>query len=49
MESDNFGWDEATPEGELVAEILWDWAMPEDEAPPSTESVQACRERLSEA
>jgi hypothetical protein len=49
LESDNFGWDEATSEGELVAEILWDWAMPEDEVPPSTESVQACRQRLSEA
>ena len=36
-------------EGELVAEILWDWAMPEDEAPPTTQAVQACRERLGEA
>jgi hypothetical protein len=45
LESDNFGWDEG-PEGELVAEILWDWAMPEDEAPPTTQAVQACRERL---
>lgn len=41
--------DEGTPEGELVAEILWDWAMPEDEAPPSTEAVKACRERLTQA
>src|SRR5262245_55489170 len=49
LESDNFAWDEDTPEGELVAEILWDWAMPEDEAPPTTESVKACRERLAEA
>jgi hypothetical protein len=49
LESDNFGWHEGTPDGELVAEILWDWAMPEDEAPPSTESVQACRQRLGEA
>jgi hypothetical protein len=49
LESDNFGWDENTPEGELVAEILWDWAMPEDEAPPTTEAVQACRQRLAEA
>jgi len=48
LESDNFGWDEGSPEGELVAEILWDWAMPEDEAPPTTEAVQACRERLAE-
>jgi hypothetical protein len=47
LESDNFGWDEGTPEGELVAEILWDWAMPEDEAPPTTEAVQACRQRLA--
>jgi hypothetical protein len=46
LESDNFGWDESTSEGELVAEILWDWAMPEDEAPPTTQAVQACRERL---
>ena len=49
LESDNFGWDEGTPEGELVAEILWDWAMPEDEAPPTTEYVRACRQRLAEA
>lgn len=49
LESDNFGWDEGTPEGELVAEILWDWAMPEDEAPPTTEAVLACRERLAES
>jgi hypothetical protein len=48
LESDNFGWDEGTPQGELVAEILWDWAMPEDEAPPTTEAVLACRERLAE-
>ena len=34
---------------ELVAEILWDWAMPEDEAPPTTEAVKACRQRLAEA
>jgi hypothetical protein len=47
LESDNFGWDEGSPEGELVAEILWDWAMPEDEAPPTTEAVLACRERLA--
>ena len=46
LESDNFGWDEASAEGELVAEILWDWAMPEDETPPTTEAVLACRERL---
>jgi len=49
LESDNFGWDEGSPEGELVAEILWDWAMPEDEAPPTTEAVEACRRRLAEA
>ncbi len=49
LESDNFGWDEGTPEGELIAEILWDWAMPEDEAPPTTEAVQVCRQRLVEA
>jgi hypothetical protein len=49
LESENFGWDEDTPEGELVAEILWDWAMPEDEAPPTTEYVRACRQRLAEA
>ena len=49
LESDNFGWDEASPEGELVAEILWDWAMPEDELPPTTEAVLACRERLAQS
>ena len=49
LESENFAWDENSPEGELVAEILWDWAMPEDEAPPTTESVKACRQRLAEA
>ena len=49
LESDNFGWDESTPEGELVAEILWDWAMPDDEAPPTTEAVQECRQRLAQA
>ena len=49
LESDNFGWDESSPDGELVAEILWDWAMPEDEAPPTTQAVQACRERLTQA
>ena len=49
LESENFGWDEHTPEGELVAEILWDWAMPDDEAPPTTEYVQACRQRLAES
>ncbi len=49
LESDNFAWDEDTPEGELVAEILWDWAMPEDEAPPTKEAVLACRERLAES
>jgi len=49
LESDNFGWDEGSPDGELVAEILWDWAMPDDEAPPTTEMILACRERLAEA
>ena len=49
LESDNLGWDEGTPEGELIAEILWDWAMPEDEAPPTTEAVAACRRRLATA
>jgi hypothetical protein len=49
LESDNFGWNEGTPEGELVAEILWDWAMPDDEAPPTTEAVRVCRQRLSES
>jgi hypothetical protein len=49
LESDNFGWDEGTAEGELVAEILWDWAMPEDEVPPTTEAVHACRKRLAES
>ena len=34
---------------QLVAEILWDWAMPEDEAPPTTDAVKICRQRLSEA
>ncbi len=47
LESDNFAWDEDTPEGELVAEVLWDWAMPEDEAPPSSEAVVACRMKLA--
>ena len=46
LESDNFAWDEESPEGELVAEILWDWAMPEDEAPPTSEAVSACRRKL---
>jgi hypothetical protein len=46
LESDNFAWDEETPEGELVAEILWDWAMPEDEAPPTSDAVIACRRKL---
>jgi hypothetical protein len=49
LESDNFAWDEETPEGELVAEILWDWAMPEDEAPPTSDAVSACRRRLQES
>jgi hypothetical protein len=49
LESDNFAWDEDTPEGELVAEVLWDWAMPEDEAPPTSEAVRACRQRLASA
>ena len=48
LESDNFGWDESTPDGELVAEILWDWAMPEDESPPTTQAVEACRQRLAQ-
>ncbi|HEX4824360.1 MAG TPA: hypothetical protein VFV19_08610 [Candidatus Polarisedimenticolaceae bacterium] len=47
LESDNFAWDEESPEGELVAEVLWDWAMPEDEAPPTSEAVVACRRKLS--
>jgi hypothetical protein len=49
LESDNFAWDEDSPEGELVAEVLWDWAMPEDEAPPTSEAVRACRQRLASA
>ena len=49
LESDNFAWDEESPEGELVAEILWDWAMPEDEAPPTSEAVSACRRKLRES
>jgi hypothetical protein len=47
LESDNFAWDEDSPEGELVAEVLWDWAMPEDEAPPTSEVVLACRRKLA--
>ena len=35
--------------GALVAEVLWDWAMPEDEAPPTSEAVRACRQRLASA
>jgi len=46
LESDNFAWEEETAEGELVAEILWDWAMPEDEAPPTSEAVVLCRRKL---
>jgi hypothetical protein len=49
LESDNFAWDEETAEGELVAEVLWDWAMPEDEAPPTSEAVIACRRKLADA
>ena len=48
LESDNFAWDEDSPEGELVAEVLWDWAMPEDEAPPTSEAVLECRRKLAE-
>src|SRR5262247_3606318 len=47
LESDNFAWDEESPEGELVAEVLWDWAMPEDEAPPTSEAVLECRRKLT--
>jgi len=47
LESDNFAWDEDSAEGELVAEVLWDWAMPEDEAPPTSEAVLACRRKLA--
>jgi len=46
LESDNFAWDEDTEEGELVAEVLWGWAMPDDEAPPTTEIVADCRRKL---
>jgi hypothetical protein len=49
LESDNFAWDEDSPQGELVAEVLWDWAMPEDEAPPTSEAISACRKKLQEA
>ena len=48
LESDNFAWDEDSAEGELVAEVLWDWAMPEDEAPPTSEAVLECRRKLAE-
>lgn len=49
LESDNFAWDEDSSEGELVAEILWDWAMPEDETPPSSEAVRACLRKLADS
>lgn len=47
LESDNFAWDEDSAQGELVAEVLWDWAMPEDEIPPTSEAVSLCRRRLA--
>lgn len=49
LESDNFAWDEDSAEGELVAEVLWDWAMPEDEIPPTSEAISLCRRRLASA
>lgn len=46
LASDHFAWDEASDEGELVAEILWSWSSPEDDEELASETVAGHRKTL---
>lgn len=46
LASDNLAWDETTQDGELVAEVLWEWSTPETETGLTTESVSIHRQTL---
>ena len=37
--SDRLVWDETSLDGELVAEVLWDWSSPDSDAGLTTEAV----------
>jgi len=44
--SDRLVWDETSLEGELVAEVLWDWSSPDAEAGLSSETIALHRRLL---
>ena len=37
--SDRLVWDETSLDGELVAEVLWDWSSPDSDAGLTTETI----------
>ena len=45
--SDRLVWDETSLDGELVAEVLWDWSSPDGDAGLTTESVALHRKLLA--
>jgi hypothetical protein len=44
--SDRLVWDETSLEGELVAEVLWDWSSPDSESGLSSETIALHRKLL---
>lgn len=44
--SDRLVWDETSLDGELVAEVLWDWSSPDSDAGLTTEAVALHRKLL---
>jgi hypothetical protein len=46
LASERITWNEAGDDGELIAEILWDWSAPDDQFPLTTQDVAAHRGRL---
>ncbi|HJQ98497.1 MAG TPA: hypothetical protein VJ826_09290 [Candidatus Polarisedimenticolaceae bacterium] len=44
--SDRLVWDETSLDGELVAEVLWDWSSPDSESGLSSETIALHRKLL---
>ena len=44
--SDRLVWDETSSDGELVAEVLWDWSSPDSENGLSSETIALHRKLL---
>jgi hypothetical protein len=47
LASDRLVWDETSLDGELVAEVLWDWSSPDSENGLSSETIALHRKLLA--